>query len=105
MGVHKMKTVGSPEFHEAVMRANEDHARYGDIDSGDWEENGALRVAGVARSDMIYFLKSFLDLFDNENDLRNPNDGERASTLLGIIEIAVTTGVHLERARWESING
>lgn len=91
-------------FIQAVRAALDDHERYGNIDRG-WDENGAMRVVGIARGDTLEMMKMMVDEFDNEGDLRSPDSGTRAGVLLAIIEIALAVGVRLERERWEGLDG
>ena len=118
----------SGSFKEALNGAIADHDRYGAIDSGDWEENGAMRAVGIARSDSLRLAElMFKEYGDDlrtgntccecgaqldedeqcpeghENDSTSPA-GRRMGALLAIVEIALSTGVHIERKRWEDTN-
>ena len=114
------------EFLLALQAAMEDHDKYGHIDSGDWEENGAMRVIGISRSDSVKLAKILLDSYGEDlrtgwtcpvcGALRDAEgkcpdghkfdeqtaEGGRFATLLAIIEMVLSVGVHLERARWQS---
>lgn len=85
------------EFIAAVNAAMTDHERYGDVNEG-WNENGAMRAVGIARGDTL----RMFELMDAEFGAELKEGGPPyANTLLAIIEIALSTGVHLERERWE----
>lgn len=87
-----------PAFIRAVDAAMTDHTRYGDVNEG-WNENGAMRAVGIARADSVRMFQMMFDEFGSELAEGGP---PLANSLLAIIEIALSTGVHLERNRWES---
>lgn len=91
-----------PAFARALAKTVEDHDRYGEMSSGDWEENGAMRVVGIARGDCMRLLHAMLEEYRGE---LSEGGAPQAEALLVIIEIALSAGVNLERERQEVAAG
>jgi hypothetical protein len=88
----------SMAFKTALAHANDDFGRYGEYGNDEMTEAGDMRAVGVNRSDTVEMANGALAEF--HSDLMADGD-KQAAALLTIIEMAVATGVHLERARWD----
>jgi hypothetical protein len=85
-----------PRFLAALAATIGDHDRFGHIRRG-WVESGELRAVGVARADTLRLLNVLLEEFGGDLEA---DSASRATAVLAMIEIALATGVHLERGRW-----
>jgi len=118
-----MSTDVSPDFMAAMIAAMDDHEQLGSINSGDWQENGAMRAVGIARADSLRFATVLQETYgqglatgwdcpecgrlcDEDGDCpegheynRRSPDAGRLETLLAVAELCLAVGVHLERAR------
>jgi hypothetical protein len=90
----------SPEFQAALDAATDDFHRFGDIGNTEMTESGEMRVVGINRSDTVALCNLCVDEFGP--DLMAGGD-QLTAALHGVLEMALSTGVRLERARWESV--
>jgi hypothetical protein len=115
------------EILKALQKAMEDHERFGRIypANDDFSESGDMRVIGISRSDVVMLTDSLQKTYGmglatgwdcptcgrlrdedgdcpdgHEFDPQTPEGGKFA-TLLVVVEICLSVGVHLERSRWE----
>lgn len=86
-----------PRFLAALAATVGDHDRFGHIRRG-LVEAGELRAVGVARADTLRLMSVLLEEFGDDLEAGN---GLRATAVLAMVEIALATGVHLERGRWQ----
>lgn len=88
-----------PDFKAALEAATTDFERFGDIGDTQMTESGEMRVVGISRTDTVALCNLAVEEFGP--DLMAGGDRMTAA-LHGILEMALSTGVRLERARWEN---
>jgi hypothetical protein len=84
-------TMFSPEFRAAINACIDDAHKFGPS-SNVWQDN-EMRVVGLSRDDTLLFSATMLDLYGEAIDKGDKN------AVVAMLEIALSVGVHLERAR------
>lgn len=85
----------SSEFAKAIDAAMADHESLASMEDRPLTDDAPeMRAVGIARTDALHLTMLLHNTYGD--DLEH---GDKA-TLLAIIEICLSTGVHLERARW-----
>lgn len=87
-------------FFAAVQAMMDDHERYGGMGDEGFNESGDLRVVGIARADVMRLLNHLHDEYGPDFSEGGP---PMATALLCVMEMCLSVGVHLERARWQEM--